>query len=325
LRIGERYMAFQDNSGDIILDVVLTDEGRRRLAQGGGAFSIAKFALGDDEVNYGLFDKTATTALQDITILQTPILEAFTNNTSLMKSKLVSLANQNLLYMPILKLNTLTTQGPSSDLTTDGNFVVCVNEATFDNSDAGANSNSIGIGTDDKAKPGFLYGLDDGTRGGSIVVDSGIHSTNVTEIDPSLIETEFIIEMDNRLGQLMSIDGSTMPTPFVDDDYVATYTVTKPAGQESPFITLPTQTKLENKSSPIDGPVSSRISFKIRSSQDLRVSNFLFDRIGSTVSNKYLKSDGATYQDTKIIDSIIRVTGRTTGYAIDIPVRFAKV
>ncbi len=27
----------------------------------------------------------------------------------------------------------------------------------------------------------------------------------------------------------------------------------------------------------------------------------------------------------KIIDSIIRVTGRTTGYAVDIPIRFAKV
>ena len=27
-------MAFLDNSGDIILDVVLTDEGRKRLARG---------------------------------------------------------------------------------------------------------------------------------------------------------------------------------------------------------------------------------------------------------------------------------------------------
>ena len=121
-------MAFQDNSGDIILDVVLTDEGRRRLAQGGGQFSITKFALGDDEINYSLFDKTATTATQDLTILQTPILEAFTNNTSLMKSKLLSLPNQNLLYLPILKLNDQTANAAAT--TGDGNFVVCVNKAT---------------------------------------------------------------------------------------------------------------------------------------------------------------------------------------------------
>ena len=43
-------MAFLDNSGDIILDAVLTEEGRRRMA--GGNFAITKFALGDDEINY---------------------------------------------------------------------------------------------------------------------------------------------------------------------------------------------------------------------------------------------------------------------------------
>lgn len=37
-------MAFLDNSGDIILDTVLTNEGRKRLAA--GTFKVAKFALG---------------------------------------------------------------------------------------------------------------------------------------------------------------------------------------------------------------------------------------------------------------------------------------
>ena len=69
-------MAFQDNSGDIIFDVVLTDEGRRRLAKGDGTFNITKFALGDDEVNYQLFDTTTGSAYQDLQILQTPVFEA---------------------------------------------------------------------------------------------------------------------------------------------------------------------------------------------------------------------------------------------------------
>ena len=46
-------MGLQDNSGDIILDVVLTDEGRKRLAKGDGSFEIVKFGCGDDEINYG--------------------------------------------------------------------------------------------------------------------------------------------------------------------------------------------------------------------------------------------------------------------------------
>ena len=67
----------------------------------------------------------------------------------------------------------------------------------------------------------------------------------------------------------------------------------------------------------------STIEFKIRSSQDLRVSNFLFDRIGTTTTT-YTDAGGAN-PTVKIIDSIVRVTGLTTGYAVDIPVRFAKL
>ena len=48
-------MSFLDNSGDIILDAVLTDTGRRQLARGDGSFRIVKFAFGDDEVNYELY------------------------------------------------------------------------------------------------------------------------------------------------------------------------------------------------------------------------------------------------------------------------------
>ena len=41
-------MAFLDNSGDIILDAVLTTLGRRRMAE--GRFRITKYAFGDDEI-----------------------------------------------------------------------------------------------------------------------------------------------------------------------------------------------------------------------------------------------------------------------------------
>ena len=47
-------MAFLDNSGDIILDAVLTDLGRKRMAE--GDFRITQFALGDDEIDYSLYD-----------------------------------------------------------------------------------------------------------------------------------------------------------------------------------------------------------------------------------------------------------------------------
>ena len=49
-------MGFLDNSGDIILDAVLTDTGRFRLAKGDGSFRISKFGLGDDEIDYTLYN-----------------------------------------------------------------------------------------------------------------------------------------------------------------------------------------------------------------------------------------------------------------------------
>jgi len=100
-------MAFLDNSGDIILDAVLTDTGRFRLAKGDGSFKIVKYAFADDEIDYNKYDKDhlSGSAYYDLDILKTPVLEAFTNNTSNMKHKLLSIPRTNLLYLPILKLN----------------------------------------------------------------------------------------------------------------------------------------------------------------------------------------------------------------------------
>jgi hypothetical protein len=306
-------MAFQNNSGDIILDVVLTDEGRRRLALGDGTFEITQFALGDDEINYALFETGSTTALQDLSILQTPILEAFTNNTSMMKSKLLSLTQADLLYLPVLRLNSLTQR-----LTAQGNFVVCVDEITWD----GGTSNTKAIGVDATGPlDGMIYGLDTNGDGTHIVIDSGIDSSDVTQItDSTPVETQFMIEMDNRLGKLSSKSGTIVREPsMVDDDNVATYIITESDDISNAFITAVNQVDFTDNSTPLNGPISKRLEFKIRSSADVQVSNFLFERIGSTDTTTY-----SGHTNVKIIDSIVRVSGMTTGFSIDIPVRFAK-
>ena len=116
-------MAFLDNSGDIILDAVLTDAGRKRLAEGNGSFRITKYAFGDDEIDYSNYDSTNSSgsAYYDLQILQTPVLEAFTNNIANMKSKLITLTNNNILYLPVIKLNEKDDQVKRDK--TDGNNV----------------------------------------------------------------------------------------------------------------------------------------------------------------------------------------------------------
>lgn len=50
---------------------------------------------------------------------------------------------------------------------------------------------------------------------------------------------------------------------------------------------------------------------------------FFFNRLGTSVAD-YKKANN-TSQTTNIIDSIVKVTGLTTGYSVDIPVRYAKI
>ena len=97
-------MGFLDNSGDIILDAVLTDHGRQVLSRGDGSFQITKFALGDEEIDYSLYNTAhaSGSAYYDLQILQTPVLESFTDNAASMKSKLVTYESFDLLFLPLL-------------------------------------------------------------------------------------------------------------------------------------------------------------------------------------------------------------------------------
>ena len=310
-------MAFQDNSGDIILDIVLTDEGRKRLAAGNNSFHVTQFALGDDEINYSLFDTGSSTALQDLAILQTPILEAFTNNASSMKSKLLWLPNPNLLYLPILKLNEIVV--PSNPTTS--NYIVLVDQSTIDDSKTSKAGNSIGY-VNGNVVDGMIFGTYTEDLGSYIRVDSGIDSEDVTEIDSSLVEQEFQVEIDNRFGTLVSRDGTVSISPVaVDDDNIATYILRRQPG--SNFVKVPNQTQATGAETTIRGPLSSYVEFKIRSTEALRTNNFLFNRLGSQTS-QYNKANG-TSQTVNFIDSIVKVTGLTTGYSVDIPVRYAKI
>ena len=50
-------MGVLDNTS-VTVDAILTKKGREKLAKGEGQFRITKFALGDDEIDYNLYDIT---------------------------------------------------------------------------------------------------------------------------------------------------------------------------------------------------------------------------------------------------------------------------
>lgn len=92
----------QGDTNNIILDAVLTDTGRQFIARNDGSFSVVKFAVADDEVDYGIIQKYGRTVGKEKIEKNTPIFEALTNGSLAQKYSCISISNGNLIRLPIL-------------------------------------------------------------------------------------------------------------------------------------------------------------------------------------------------------------------------------
>jgi len=81
------------NNSVVTVDAILTKKGRELLARGDGSFKITQFALADDEIDYTLYnpDHASGSAFYGQAIENMPLLEAFPDETQVMKYKLATL------------------------------------------------------------------------------------------------------------------------------------------------------------------------------------------------------------------------------------------
>jgi len=302
-------MAFLDNSGDIILDAVLTDVGRMRLARGDGSFQITAFALGDDEIDYSLYNANhpSGSAYYDLSIKQTPILESFTNNASFMKSKLMSINRFDLFYLPVLKLNQLI-KGTAKH--SSGVYVVPVDSATSTNASL---QNATGI----------LNGFNPSIGENYIRIDQGIDNSAqppTIELQPSLRETQYAVRMYNDLGSIYSPSangGQGLARPSsIDDDGIATYFFSLTANNT--FVQINRDVTTTSANQVIAGSRGTILSFKVAASENLRSSYSLFTELGGSG----LTVNGVS--SLRYVDTFIEIEGVTTGYKIEIPIRYIK-
>lgn len=98
-------MGYNDNTVEFYIDAVLTDKGRQLLARNDGSFNVTRFRLGDDEIDYRYWNELTGSDSKDAKILDTPVFEAFTNETIGLRCPLVSIRNPALQYMPIMVAN----------------------------------------------------------------------------------------------------------------------------------------------------------------------------------------------------------------------------
>jgi hypothetical protein len=205
-------MAFLDNSGTIILDTVLTEIGRKRMATGN--FKISKFALGDDEIDYNLYDKNnaSGSAYYDLEILQTPVFQAVTGVNANINYGLLSYKNTNLLYLPTMKINNLVANSVAQR---NNIYYLAVN-------DGGVTSTALITAFGGASAGGRQQILESGQLNGScIVIETGLDTAELRAttankqnyiVSNGLIDSSFQVSVDTRF--INAVLGPTANTKF---------------------------------------------------------------------------------------------------------------
>ena len=339
-------MAFLDNSGDIILDAVLTDLGRKRMSEGN--FRITQFALGDDEIDYSLYNKNhpSGSAYYDLEILQTPILEAFATSNANINYGLVSFnGNLNLLYMPTMKVldSKVVTKAANILQQTGSVYYVSVNSDTAD-------ALTTAFGTNGEFGEQFYQ---DGAASTTMLHwETGIDSTDANPprtVDLSnqanfmesnnLIDSNFDVNVDTRFtAAIRGIDPASSVWSFASGVPVIglqpAQSFVQPAGNGMGIrhygtVIVPSivsRIAVDKKGSlnhmkytKINGPpgVVSGVLFKPNS--DLIGASTQYALYGKTGQNLF--GDGNTYD---YIDTTVYIVGKTTGVQIQIPLRYIR-
>ena len=93
------------NNTVVTIDAILTKKGRELLAKSDGSFKITQFSLADDEIDYTLYNPShpSGSGYYGEAIENMPLLEAFPDETQIMKYKLVTLP-RGTAKMPVLDL-----------------------------------------------------------------------------------------------------------------------------------------------------------------------------------------------------------------------------
>lgn len=179
-------MAYLNNSV-VTVDAILTKKGRELLARGDGSFRITQFALSDDEIDYTLYNIShpSGSSYYGEAIENMPLLEAFPDETQIMKYKLVTLP-RGTARLPILDLgySTITLkQGASLAITPQTLNYLGANQtyetsgytATIADARVLATFNGVGVNTDEAIRLNSTTTL--GTNVSKTVIGTSINLT----------------------------------------------------------------------------------------------------------------------------------------------------
>lgn len=339
-------MAFLDNSGDIILDAVLTDTGRKRMAAGN--FKISRFALGDDEINYGLYNKNhpSGSAYYDLEILQSPILEAFTHVNASINYGLVSYARNDLLYLPTMLLNTKDIGAGDLNRTPNAAQNVIFLCTRTKKADGTSTSEALKKSLSDSAKNILSAGAP--TSDGFVMVENGLQSNDLTATQANqsvflgqvgLLDSQYLCSVDRKFltavrsasGATVTADGTTIGSfagstnTFVNDQSMSDYQTTTVAANVSRLYAVSdtATTSAAAKKTMFTGPRGTFAFLGFDTHPDLDVDNELFRKYG-TINSVMVDGDG-TGQTYDYLDTVVYIKGLSSNTTHNLHLRIVSV
>jgi len=208
------------NPVTVTVDAILTKKGRELLARNDGSFQITQFALADDEIDYTLYNPThpSGSAFYGEAIENMPVIQAFPDDTQIMRYKLVTLP-RGTSRLPVISLgyNSITLkQGASLTITPQ-------------------TLNYLGATSTFEAN-GYIATISD-IRLLSSFQGTGINTSTVG--DSSLNTTTGAVLSKSTLGTSFTLTGTTINTLYGTSLTTLTTTITVIGRDSGARITIP--------------------------------------------------------------------------------------
>ena len=331
-------MGFLDNSGDIILDAVLTDLGRKKMADGN--FRITKFAVGDDEIDYGLYNKNSASgsAYYDLEILQTPIFEAFTQTNAGINYGLLTNTATDILYLPVLDINK---KGISNTVSVAPSVPNLYHISSTANGTAAALETTLGAVN--------YFALSANSSGPAILLEAGLNTDDINGttanrstylVANNLVDNYFYVYYDSRfINSILgprpgasfenTTNGDGNPTltyalraaPSISTDLqLENYTAARINAFPDGVVYNQSDGIQDTSTSQIEGPRSSFTVLNVEINSNLSTQYAKYGTEGGALPGAVAGSSTYDYLDT-----VIFVQGTRTGIQLQIPLRIVTL
>ena len=207
----------------VTVDAILTTKGRELLARNDGSFQITQFSLADDEIDYTLYNPSqpSGSAFYGEAIEAMPIIQAFPEDTQMMRYKLVTLP-RGTSRLPVVSLgyNTIILKQGAS---------VTITPQTL---------NYLGATSTFEAN-GYIATISD-IRLLSSFQGTGITTTEVTAANAaSLNTTTGTVLSKSEIGTSFTLTGTTVNTLFGSTLTTLATTITVVGRDSGARITIP--------------------------------------------------------------------------------------